>query len=172
MAPGTAPGHFLAASASAAAVWEVAAAWPVTRRTSVRAQHARLPGLTAHAHTHPPTLPQVCPWAFKEGEAEPRQQHKDQQPQRGAAVGGPAGSAPPGSGPCASVTFKACHRVAFGQILKVVGDLPQLGAWDCEQAPGELRDARYCTARSDVLWQLPIFGDPPTFRDGCWQGYC
>ncbi|KAL4437988.1 hypothetical protein ABPG77_004209 [Micractinium sp. CCAP 211/92] len=115
---------------------------------------------------------QVCPWAFKEGEAEPRQQHKDQQPQRGAAVGGPAGSAPPGSGPCASVTFKACHRVAFGQILKVVGDLPQLGAWDCEQAPGELRDARYCTAKSDVLWQLPIFGDPPTFRDGCWQGYC
>lgn len=91
-----------------------------------------------HACAPPHLLAQVCPWAFKEGDSEPRQQQKGQQPQQEAITAGPAGAAAPSAGPCASVTFKACRRVAYGQVLKVVGDLAQLGAWDCEQAPGEL----------------------------------
>ena len=35
----------------------------------------------------------------------------------------------------ARVTFKACRRLEFGQVLKVVGGAPELGGWDCGRAP-------------------------------------
>ena len=40
-------------------------------------------------------------------------------------------------GPTADVTFKSVRRVAFGQVLKVVGSHPELGNWDAKAAPGE-----------------------------------
>ena len=34
------------------------------------------------------------------------------------------------------VLFSTTHQVQFGEIVKVVGQGPQLGKWDVSQAPG------------------------------------
>lgn len=76
---------------------------------------------------HPALLIPCQCRAFKgEGSDEPAHKQRQQAGQQQAA-----------GGAAATVTFKASRHVAFGQVLKVVGSAPQLGAWDCEQAPGE-----------------------------------
>lgn len=35
------------------------------------------------------------------------------------------------------VLFQTTHQVHFGEIVKVVGQGPQLGKWDVDHAPGE-----------------------------------
>ena len=37
----------------------------------------------------------------------------------------------------ASVTIRVNHRVAFGQVVKVVGEARELGGWNPKEAPGE-----------------------------------
>ncbi|KAI7844249.1 hypothetical protein COHA_002047 [Chlorella ohadii] len=74
--------------------------------------------------------PQPCTHncrAFKgDGGDEPTAKRQPAEQQQAARAAG---------GAAASVTFKASHRVAFGQVLKVVGSGPQLGDWDCDKAP-------------------------------------
>lgn len=51
----------------------------------------------------------------------------------------PPRDSPPSASPAAvgraRVTFTACRRLEFGQVLKVVGGAPELGGWDCGRAP-------------------------------------
>jgi hypothetical protein len=43
--------------------------------------------------------------------------------------------------PTAPVTFRVAHRVAFGQVVKVVGEPQELGAWNAKDAPGTRKPA-------------------------------
>jgi hypothetical protein len=48
-------------------------------------------------------------------------------------------AAPVAAEPTAAVTLKACRRLQFGQVLKIVGGTPEMGNWEPTAAPGALR---------------------------------
>jgi hypothetical protein len=45
--------------------------------------------------------------------------------------------APVSAEPTAAVTLKACRRLHFGQVLRVVGGTPEMGDWNPANAPSE-----------------------------------
>ncbi|PSC75232.1 hypothetical protein C2E20_1164 isoform B [Micractinium conductrix] len=78
----------------------------------------------------------ACSWRRSQGRVLALKDQPEPDPtSEGPVMRGDAKRAADDSGPCATVTFKTCRRVPFGQALKVVGGLPQLGDWDCERAP-------------------------------------
>lgn len=63
--------------------------------------------------------------------------HGDMQGRTSVAVEARLATAPASAEPTAAVTLKACRRLQFGQVLKVVGGTAEMGDWDPTAAPGE-----------------------------------
>jgi hypothetical protein len=92
-------------------------------------------------HSHP--LPQCRVTAAVQQVTRPAvQQHHHQgnaHQQQHHFINGNGHHAPPrptSAGPKASITFRTRRKLAFGEVLKLVGSAPELGCWDCEVAPG------------------------------------
>ncbi|KAI3431719.1 hypothetical protein D9Q98_004763 [Chlorella vulgaris] len=64
-----------------------------------------------------------------------RQRRRASQGRTALHVAARVATAPTSAEPTAAVTLKACRRLAFGQVLKVVGGTSEMGDWDPNAAP-------------------------------------